>query len=65
MAHHLARRPGDARRRITAWCELQAPWMTAGELEQLSARVLAKPLRWRADKLAKRLNLTDAERRRG
>jgi hypothetical protein len=39
--------------------------MTAGELEQLSARVLAKPLRWRADKLAKRLNLTDAERRRG
>jgi hypothetical protein len=39
--------------------------MTADELEQLSARVLAKPLRWRADKLAKRLKLTGAERRRG
>jgi hypothetical protein len=38
--------------------------MAESEREQLISRVLANPLRWRADSLARRLNLTEAERRR-
>ena len=30
----------------------------------MTAKVISKPLRWRADKLATRLNLTEAERKR-
>jgi hypothetical protein len=64
MAHHLVHRSGDPCRRIAAWLELQAPWMAPAEVAQLITTVLSKPLRWRADKLAVRLNLTDMERRR-
>jgi hypothetical protein len=64
MAQHLARRPGDQRRRIVSWCETWAPWMPADELEQLIADVIDKPRKWRADTLAAKLNLTDAERRK-
>jgi hypothetical protein len=63
MAHHLARRPGDQQRRIAAWAETWAPWMPADELDRLIADTIAKPRRWRADTLAERLNLIDAERR--
>ncbi len=64
MAHHLARRRGDARRLIRNWIELCAPWMPEGEAAELIDRVVALPIRWRADKLAQRVRLTDAERRR-
>jgi hypothetical protein len=64
VAHHLARCDVDPARRIASWIQLRAPWMPVGEREQLITRVLAKPLRWRADSLARRLNLTEAERRR-
>src|SRR6476659_3845152 len=63
MAHHLACRPA-AERRIPLWLGLHAPWMTVGEVQELTAKVIAKPYRWKADKLAKRLNLSDAERQR-
>jgi hypothetical protein len=63
MAHHLANRP-DAERRIGSWLTLWAPWMASSESAALTAKVLAKPLRWRADKLAIRLHLTEAERHR-
>jgi hypothetical protein len=63
MAHHLARQP-NAERRIPAWLGLNAPWMNPREARDLTAKVLAKPLRWRADKLARRLNLHEAERQR-
>jgi hypothetical protein len=63
MAHHLAKRP-DAERRIPAWLSLWAPWMTAAEVATMVTRALTKPLRWRADTLAKRLNLNEAERQR-
>jgi hypothetical protein len=62
MAHHLARRAGDARRNIAMWLELNAPWMDGGEVNNLITSVLAKPLRWKADTLAKRLGLTAIER---
>jgi hypothetical protein len=63
-AHHLARRQGDAPKAIRSWIELQAPWMTSREIDGIVATVTARPLRWRADKLATRLRLTEAERRR-
>jgi hypothetical protein len=62
MAHHLAHRP-DAERRIKAWLQTFAPWMASDEAQSLIRDVLANALRWRADALAKRLNLTEAERR--
>jgi hypothetical protein len=64
MCHHLALMSGDPKYRITSWMAAWAPWMTAGERDILITDILAKPLRWRADKLAARLNLTEAERRR-
>lgn len=63
MAHHLAKRP-DAERHIAAWLSLWAPWMSTDDVRTMTAKVLAKPLRWRADKLAMRLHLTEAERHR-
>ncbi|MCW2200440.1 hypothetical protein M2227_002530 [Bradyrhizobium elkanii] len=63
MANHLAHGP-DAGRRISLWLGLAAPWMPSDEAEALIARVLRKPLRWRADTMAKRLNLMAAERQR-
>jgi hypothetical protein len=63
MANHLAKRP-EAERRIPAWLSLWAPWMVAGEIAAITAKVIAKPVRWRADTLAARLGLTEDERRR-
>jgi hypothetical protein len=64
MAHHIARRPGDHRRLITAWLSLWAPWMSPRETAGIITTVTANPIRWRADTLATRLNLTEADRRR-
>lgn len=61
MSNHLALRP-DAERRIQLWLDLWAPWMGENEVRSLTARVVAKPIRWRADKLARRLNLHELER---
>jgi hypothetical protein len=63
MASHLAKRP-EAERRIPAWLSLWAPWLTAEEVADLTTGTISKPLRWRADKLAWRLRLTEDERRR-
>jgi hypothetical protein len=63
MAHHLAKRP-NCERNIGLWLGLWAPWMNKAEAEALIKGVLARPLRWRADKLAARLNLNQAERQR-
>jgi hypothetical protein len=63
MAHHLARQL-HPERRIPAWLSLCTPWMSQHEVETLTAKVVAKPIRWRADTLGKRLNLTDADRSR-
>jgi hypothetical protein len=63
MAHHLARHPA-AEHRIASMLSLWAPWMSATEAGALTAKVIAKPLRWRADTLGRRLGLTEAERQR-
>jgi hypothetical protein len=63
MVNHLACQP-NSEKRIPAWLGLNAPWMSKGEAGDLTAKVLRKTLRWRADKLALRLNLHEAERQR-
>jgi hypothetical protein len=63
MANHLARGQ-DAERRIALWLGLWAPWMSKQEIIAIATKVIAKPIRWRADKLGIRLRLTEAERTR-
>jgi hypothetical protein len=60
-AHHLARISEPAKR-IRSWASLRAPWMANGELASMIDHVLERPIRWRADTLAKKLNVTAAER---
>jgi hypothetical protein len=64
MANHLAMLKGDQRRNIASWMARWAPWMRLDEVSRLIDAVLAKSLRWCADTLGKRLNLTEAERSR-
>jgi hypothetical protein len=62
MAHHLAQLTGDQRKRIMGFIEWRCPWMPIGEANALVVDAIAKPRRWRADKLAWRLRLTHADR---
>lgn len=64
MCHHLVLMSGDQRSRMTSWLTIWAPWMSAGEMANLISNVVAKPIRWRADKLAARLGLKEADRAR-
>jgi hypothetical protein len=64
MVHHLALMSGDQVKRITSWIASRAPWMAPDAAQHLIEQAIAKPLRWRADKLAVRLNLTAADRSR-
>jgi hypothetical protein len=62
MLHHLARRAGDPERLIAHWLDLRAPWFAGVERAVTVERVLATPLKFKADTIAKRIGLT-AERR--
>jgi hypothetical protein len=53
-----------AERRVPHWLSLWCPWMPADECAALMKRVFAKPIKWRADTIAKRMNLMDADRKR-
>ncbi len=64
VCHHLARRAGKPIDRIAEWLTLRAPWMPHDERAALADRIMDNPLRWRADTLAQRLNLTAEERTR-
>jgi hypothetical protein len=64
MCHHLAQISGDQRARIKSWLIVWAPWMSAQQMADLTDTVIAKPLRWRADKLAACLGLKEADRTR-
>jgi len=46
------------------WLRRCAPWLDEIAIERLTATAIARPIRWRADSLAKRLNLTSEERDR-
>lgn len=62
MAHHLASLPRDPRQTIAAFLEQHASWMTIAEQKALIVETISKPRRWRADSLAWRLRLIDADR---
>jgi hypothetical protein len=64
MCHHLARRAGDPTVRMQDWLNRRTPWMPSSDRQGLIERVLARPRRWKADTLAKRLGLTAANRTR-
>ena len=61
-AHHISWLGGDTDKRIKAYADRWAPWMSAAETECLINRVTDAPRRWRADGLASLLGLKDAER---
>jgi hypothetical protein len=62
LAQHVARLNGDpasnVARHVRQWC----PWMDDDELAALVRRVQAKPIKWSADTLGKRLGLLDEVR---
>lgn len=62
MLHHLARRGHDPLPSIESWLDMRAPWLSGEGRDTIVGKVLANPLRFRADTLAARLGLT-AERR--
>ncbi len=62
MLHHLARLARDTEHRMRSWLAARAPWLSEDEAAELITGVLKRPLKFRADTLAARLGLTDAER---
>jgi hypothetical protein len=64
MLDHLARRTGDVEQRMALWLDSRAPWCSGEERASLIARIIAKPLRYRADTLASRIGLTTERRAR-
>jgi hypothetical protein len=62
VLQHMAGLTIDPRGRMSAWLATWAPWMAPGEAAVLIERAIAKPTRYRADTLARRLNLHLAER---
>jgi hypothetical protein len=64
MAHHLAGTSEDPRRSIPPWLEQWAPWLSIADAKAIMADAILRPRRWKADKLAWRLKLTDTDRER-
>lgn len=63
FAHHMAGLP-DMPRRVTAWVDRYAPWLSLASRERLISECAACPLKWSADKLAWKIGLTDEQRSR-
>jgi hypothetical protein len=61
-AHHIAHLGGEVERHVIAWCQRWASWLPIDEARDLGKRVSAKPRKWKADSLAREVNLTAAER---
>ena len=62
--HHLAGLTIDPRGRMRSWLSTWAPWMPPGEAAGLIERAMREQRRYRADTLARRLNLHLDERTR-
>lgn len=61
VMNHLAHRT-QPQRRMVAFCEQWSPWLHVDERSTLIERVLANPLKWKADTLGRALGLTLVER---
>ena len=62
VAHHIAHLGGKVEAHIIAWAQAWAPWIPDPEAKALAAKVMAKPAKFTADRLAWRLGLKAAER---
>jgi hypothetical protein len=63
VVHHPAH-TRDPEARARSWLRVWAPWLGQEEQDELIARAILKPLRWRADTLGRELNVTVEERAR-
>lgn len=61
-AHHLASLGDDPAFIIDTWFRRWAPWLSLKEAQWLIGEAVSNPKRWRADTLAWRMRLTEAER---
>ncbi len=61
-AHHLAHLAGHPQRLLMRWASLRAPWLTIASVNAILAEVATNPKTWKADTLAKMLDLTMDER---
>jgi hypothetical protein len=64
MLDHLAMMSGNQLARMNAWLGSWAPWMPADEVTALITKVIAKPIKRKADTLGARLGLREADRTR-
>jgi hypothetical protein len=63
--HHLARRQAiDIETAMNEWLDRRAPWLVDGVRAELIGKVLANPLRFTADTLARRLGVSMTDERR-
>ncbi len=63
FVHHIGALK-DAARRINDWVRTYAPWISPHDLERLILETELKPRRWTADKLGRKITLTDEQRTR-
>jgi hypothetical protein len=63
MLHHMAFRP-NAEKIMRAWLGQACAWMPPSETSETISEVFGRQVRWKADTLAEKLNLTDADRTR-
>lgn len=64
MANHLAQCSGNPENRMRDWFTRRCPWLGISQQTVLIAKIVDRPLNWRADTIARRLNLTEADRER-
>jgi hypothetical protein len=62
VAHHLIGLDGHPQPRLMTWASLRTPWLTIGDAKALLAEISLAPRRWKADMLARLLQVMDAER---
>ena len=63
MSNHLAEL-SNPEARIRDWMYRRCPWFSVAEIEVISDKVAAKPLRWSATTLGRRINLLFEDRER-
>jgi hypothetical protein len=63
-AHHIVRMGPNAEQHITDWARVWAPWMPAKHVADLATRVIANPVKFKADTVGQRLQLSREERDR-
>lgn len=63
FAHHMGVL-SDPPRRILSWVTVYAPWISPRDRERLVNEVTDCPIKWTADKLGRKIKLTDEQRTR-